>query len=472
MSHNSLKYQFKKQLIISVGLLVLIFSFLLYQILFIGIGASMHRGMMSMTDHYAQQLEADPSFPLPHNDDFSIYVGRETLPAEIEQMFDIDTLPPFSFSVHDDSKLSELFRPQKITFLETRPLKNNKGILYLVYHDRDPQRAPPPRHGKIPSHLFLQDHPPQHAEKVLPPGPPPKTPLINVPNSIIFIILLATLLVYWIVQRLITSVLNPLNELALMAKSLDENNPELSFSVMQNKTEIGAVAKTLHQTMQRIHQYHQREKQFLQNASHELRTPIAVISSALDIIDLRASQGNHDIADQHINIRRANKNMTEMTSALLLLSDKNRSIRSLDTIDLKQLSTSIIEEHKYLLKDKRVFIDLIGADNETHELPGTLCRIVLSNLIRNAFEQTLSGGVSVDISGRKVLVTNTSSAIYNNEEGEIELEKNYDKGFGIGLDIVKKIVEQQQWQLHFFADVKKGWQVVINFENKTLSDKQ
>ena len=469
MSHNSLKYQFKKQLIISAGLLVLIFSFLLYQILFIGIGASMHRSMMAMTDHYAQQIEADPNFPLPHNDDFSIYVGRETLSAEIEQIFDIDTLPPFSFSVHDDSKLSELFRPQSITFLETRPLKNNGGILYLVYHDRDPKRRPPPPHGQVPSLPFYKDHQPPSVNGHPAPGSPPKTPLINVPNSIFFIILLATLLVYWIVQRLITSVLNPLNELALMAKSLDENHPELSFSVMQNKTEIGAVAKTLHQTMQRIHQYHQREKQFLQNASHELRTPIAVISSALDIIELRASQGNTNIIDQHANIRRANKNMAEMTNALLLLSGKNSGDTHLDIIDLKQLSSTIIEEHKYLLKDKRVLVELISDENTTHELPSALCRIVLSNLIRNAFEHTLSGTVNVEVSGRKVLVTNTSSALYDNELGEIELEKNYDKGFGIGLDIVKKIVEQQQWQLQFLPDVKKGWQVVINFENNALN---
>lgn len=454
---NSLKYQFKKQLLISVGLLVVVFSFLLYQIFFIGLETSMHRTMMSMAKHYAKQLEDNSSFTLPHGGKYSIFVGKERLPVQVEEMFEVDSLPAFSFSVHDGGNFIKLLSPPKMAFLVTHPIRGRDQLLYVVYRDRGPKGGPrPSAENRRP--------PPPRSFGV---GPPPPTyasenmPLIAIPSSIFFIVILATLLVYWIVRRLISSVLNPLNELALMAKSLDEKKPEFSFAVMHNKTEIGAVAKILHQTIDRIHQSHQREKRFLQNASHELRTPIAVVSSALDIIALRESNDNFNIADQHLNIRRANNNMAEMTNALLVLSRKDASEAVLKEVDLKLLSTEIIDQHRYLLQGKKVTVELYGLDQVKHLLPGTLCRIVLNNLIRNAFEHTSSGTVSVKISDIIVQVTNVCI------DADTPCEPNIDEigelGFGIGLDIVQKIVEKQNWQLQFSSDFKQGRQVWICF---------
>ncbi len=436
-SKHSLKYQFKKQLALSIGLLVLVFSFLLYQLFYIGIATTMHRTMMSMAAHYAKQIELNPNVPLLSSGAYSIFVGRQAIPQKIETLFNIDTKKNFSFSVNDGDKWVKTSRPKNIYFLVVHPIKNTTDKLYLVYNDRPKKaRAHPPKRG----------------------------PKLNVPISIGFITLLAILLVYWIARRLITKVLDPLNELTDMAKSLDENNPELSFEVMSDKTEIGVVANTLHQTMQRIHLFHQKEKQFLQNASHELRTPIAVVSSSLDIIDLRRNQGNPNISDQHINIRRANKNMAELTEALLLLSRENSSEVHLEAVNLHELSTTIIDEHRYLLKGKNVEVELISESCDSHQLPRALCRITLSNLIRNAFEHTLSGIVCVKVSNISVSITNTSSGLVDDYQNISERGISHGQGFGIGLDIVKKIVTLQKWKLHISAEHKNGSQVVISFE--------
>jgi signal transduction histidine kinase len=461
-NRHSLKFQFRKQLIISVGLLVLVFSFLLYQIFIIGIGSSMHRTMRSMAMHYAQQIEADPSFTLPSEGEYSLYVGRKKLPKDVEQMFDLDDLPRFSFSVNDGKRLSKLFRPESMVFLVTHPLKNSDDLLYLLYFDDARSRPPQPTllETVFPSSDVKERRPPPHTVKgVPPPNRPPMPPLINVPNSIFLIVILALLLVYWVSRRLINTVLNPLNELTVMAKSLDENNPELPFDVLNNKTEIGLVAKTLQQTMQRIHQFHQREKQFLQNTSHELRTPIAVVSSALDIIELRSKNGNADISDQHTNIRRANSNMAEMTNALLLLSRKDTSSTYLETVYLEQLCVTIIEEHKYLLKGKKVEVDFNSTEQAYYEMPSILCRIVISNLIRNAFEHTQIGIVNVQVSDQKVVICNSCT----DTDDDFNQADHCIDGFGIGLEIVKKVVEQQQWQLTFSTIEKEGRCVSVCF---------
>jgi len=436
---NSLKYQFKKQLAISIGLLVIVFSFLLYQIFFIGIGTTMHRTMMSMAGHYAKQIELNPNISLPSGGAYSAFVGREAIPNKIEHLFDFDAIKDFSFSVNDGDRFVKSSRPKSVFFLVTYPIKNTTDKLYLLYNERPPKKG------------FA------HTQK--------KGPLLNVPLSIALITLLAILLVFWIARRLISKVLNPINELADMANGLDEYNPELSFEVMNDKTEIGVVANTLHQTMDRIYQFHQREKQFLQNASHELRTPIAVVSSALDIIDLRNSQGNSNIADQYINIRRANRNMTELIGALLLLSRNDSSKVHLETVDLNKLSEAIIDEHQYLLKGKDIVVDFVAKDNILHELPLALCRIALSNLIRNAFEHTLSGIVCVQLSNLTVSITNSSYLVDNyHSAGEQGISQG--QGFGIGLEIVKKIASQQNWQLQFLSAHESTNQVIISFEQK------
>jgi len=451
-SKNSLKYQFKKQLAISIALLIIIFAFMLVQIFSAGIGSSMHRSMLSMAKHYAQQIESNNDFQLPHDDEYSVFVGKGTLPEKVTTMFEIDLLEDYSFSVNDGGGLFKAFHPKIVSFLVVQPLQNSSDKLYLFYNNQ--REMPPPA-------LFNPRSP--LPEGIPSPPRPDRRPLLNVPNSIAFFTLLAILLMYWIIRRLIRTVLTPLNELALMAKNLDENNPEQSFPVMENKTEIGEVAKTLHQSMSRIQQYHHREKQFLQNASHELRTPIAVVSSALDIIKLRTSQGKTNILDQHENIERANKNMAELTGALLLLSRKNSNAAYLEKVNLRELLSTLVKEHQYLLTGKNVGVELIHVDDEEYSLPLALCRIVLSNLIRNAFEHTSAGTVCVHVSKLTVLITNTSTGLTDDFQTTSEQSGNNRQGFGIGLDIVRKIVAQQAWHLNLSSSLQSGSKVVICF---------
>lgn len=440
---NSLKHQFKKQLALSIGLLVIIFSFLLYKLFFIGIGTTMHRTMVAMASHYAKQVELNPGYQLPNGGDYSAYIGKANVPDEVRKLFDLDEMKAFDFKVNDGNQIIKFSHPEKIYFLLAHPIANTKDKLYLLYNEVAKRRAiPPPKHG----------------------------PMLNVPISIAIIILMAISLVYWVAHSLIRKVLNPINELAVMAKSLDENSPELSFEVMNDKTEIGVVANALHQTMGRIHQYHQREKQFLQNASHELRTPIAVVLSALDIIDLRVAQGNNNILDQHTNIRRANKNMAELTEALLLLSRKSNIQANVEVVNLGQLLVDIVDAHSYLLKGKSVDVELIVDESSLHDLPLALCRIVLSNLIRNAFEHTLSGTVCIQQNELSLVITNTSSGLTNDYQKVTERDLYQGQGFGIGLDIVKKIADQQKWQLQFSSSHSNGSQVKISFEQETKAD--
>ncbi len=442
---NSLKHQFKKQLAISVGILVIVFSFLIYQLFLIGINTTMNRTMMTLANHYVKQLERNKHFKLPRQGAYTAFVGWENMPSRLTGLFDADKLADFKLSVNDGGLFFKLNESENRHFIFTHPINNTNEKLYLVYTERNKERAEP-ANSAFPSKE--------------------QGPFLNVPISIALITLIAIALVYFLAKRLINLVLMPLGELSVMAKKLDKNNPTQSFNVMRDKSEIGMVAKTLHQTMQRMQQYHQREKQFLQNASHELRTPIAVVTSALDIIDLRKSQGNSNVCDQHTHIRRANKNMAELTEALLLLSREQDANDQSENVNLVQLCERLLQDHKYILHGKKVEVEFMSEGSVYQELPLSLCRIVLSNLIRNAFEHTLVGIVCINAKDDVITITNTSSNFEGNYQFVSQRGVSLEQGYGIGLDIVKQIIDQQGWQLHISSTYNDGCQVVISFKKK------
>ncbi|MCL1127720.1 sensor histidine kinase [Shewanella surugensis] len=445
----SLRYQFKKQLLISLGILVLVFSLLLYKLFFIGIHSTTHRAMLSMAQYYAEQLNINTHYDIPTGGAFSGYLGKKALPDSITQLIGDKRLDDYELAIFDNAQTLTFKRPENIYFVLRFPIEAIAKPLYLVYHEN-------------PIHAI---HPSQR------PAP------LSVPRSIAIITLIAISIVYLIAKQLITQVLNPLNQLTHMTECLDESNPERRFTIMEDKSEIGVVANTLYQTMQRMHQYHQREKQFLQHASHELRTPIAVVRSALDIITLRSSLGRQDIDDQHINIRRANQIMTETTEAILFLNRNETATQYAISVDLKQMINTIIADHSYLLTKKSLDVEVIfDSDNPVcYPLPESLCRITLSNLIRNAFEHTLSGSVSIYLKDKMISITNTDTHLHSSLNSNPDLPLNHNvpmqtgqytaqhQGFGMGLDIVDQIVKQQGWQLSSTSHPIIGNQVVLSF---------
>lgn len=431
--------------------------------------------MTSLAEHYGAQVVLDENFPLPKTGNYRAYVGIDNIPEETLELFRDELivnkgrgLKDHKMLINDggDSPRSLFSPPKNVNFLIAQPLQNSKEKLYLIFNDSPHKQIGPAKNPGL---------------------------LLDVPRSILLITLLAIVLIYWVARRLINRVIKPLNELSAMANSLDESQPELSFDIMNDKTEIGQVATTLHQTMGRIHQYHQREKQFLQNTSHELRTPIAIVASALDIIDLRTAQQKPNMADQHQNIRRANKDMAQITEALLLLSRKNSDQISPEKVDMKQLILSTIEEHRYLLETKKDLLKKQTAnegenksesDNEitvefdTNEyesahylLPKSLCQIILNNLIRNAFEHTSKGTIRINLNKNCLTITNSSSSTNNIANSNLTQSSQQEssrglcngQGFGIGLDIVRQIAEQQGWLFEISADNENENKVVIAF---------
>ena len=196
------------------------------------------------------------------------------------------------------------------------------------------------------------------------------------------------------------------------------------------------LATKLRDTFSRIGQVLEAEELFLKFASHELRTPIAVISSNLDLIE-RLDRNNQGLElEARRRIKRSVTSMLQLTETLLWLSRENDKAPENEKIRLDQLIDLIITENNYLLENKPINVSVCH-DKSIISAPKALCKIALSNLVRNAFEHSLPGNIEITIHNKSVCILNPT--------GEQDSEEITVQGFGLGLLLVEKITTKFGW---------------------------
>jgi len=247
-------------------------------------------------------------------------------------------------------------------------------------------------------------------------------------------ILFSLMLVAYLLAK---KIIQPLNLLAEFAKQNESCAIAIPETLAKRKDEIGDVARALNLSLQNIREQQIREKQFLQNASHELRSPLATIGSALHVINLRQKKGK-SFEDSLLQIKRCYQQMTQLTQALLWLSKGEKSFQTSE-FNLSELIELHLHQLNHLISNKAVEVIFIQ-DNILIEQARALVDVVISNLIRNAFENSTGGRIILHHSSEGISISNP---IYRAEDTDPPSHQ----GFGLGLHLVNKVTEKQNWEL-------------------------
>ncbi|MZI95297.1 sensor histidine kinase [Vibrio sp. CAIM 722] len=245
----------------------------------------------------------------------------------------------------------------------------------------------------------------------------------------------------------------------LTPEQLELERPDFYFN------ELNRLADIIKSSLSSVQVSLKRERSFLANASHELRTPIAVVRSNAELmnklIDKPHNEDNHEKQKQVMQrILRAGITMTDLCETLLWLNRREQSELPLGKVSLANLVDQVSRELNYLLRDKSVEVE-INIQEATFELPKTLCRIVIANLIRNAYQHTHSGKVFISQKGTKV-------SIVNHNDGTLDDES---LGFGLGLELTNRIIRQYDWH-YSTLDTDHGREVFIDFRPMTKNAHQ
>lgn len=261
----------------------------------------------------------------------------------------------------------------------------------------------------------------------------------------LFFMVMAVALSYFVAGKAI----KPVIALADIVRGSEPATPSTGFSKTFYHDEIGFLAQTLEQYLIRMGQTIQAEKRFASDVSHELRTPVTTIKGAAEVIRRSAKSIDTSIDRPLARIERAVKDMENLIETFLTLSRIREHLPDNETFAVYPVIHEIVEQNAYLLYNKSVEVSVDGQKDQTVSAPPVFFKVVISNLLRNAFQYTSNGEINVEIAEHRIQIKDTGTGMIR-ENSLTPSEKTDDavyQGYGIGLSIVQRLCDKAGWNL-------------------------
>jgi len=272
--------------------------------------------------------------------------------------------------------------------------------------------------------------------------------------AIVFFVLIALLLVVllFVTNRFSKRIWQPFQNTLEKLKTFDLTAKQ---SVSFDKTDIKEFEE-LNQSLQKlidknISVYNQ-QKTFIENASHELQTPLAVLKSKLDLLlqnkDITSEQSEivNAIGLPLSRVSRINKNL------LLLAKIENNQFADKESIELTELTNETLELLTDYISAKQITIDKNLTEKLIVTCNKTLLEILISNLLINAIVHNVENGkINIEFSGRTLTVSNTGKIALDNKKifERFTVSSSETANSGLGLAIVKEICNRYVWHIHY-----------------------
>ena len=228
-------------------------------------------------------------------------------------------------------------------------------------------------------------------------------------------------------------------------KAIDTNVKE--FKVL-NESVVSLVKHTL--------ETFNSQKQFIENASHELQTPIAISINRLELLAEKndLTEVNMETIGQVIQTL---ERLTRLNKSLLLLSKiENRQFEEAEPVLFNSLFAQLKEEFTDFAEYKNVAISIVEKGQLTHLMQKDLAIILISNLMKNAIVHNHTNGkVDVEIGDDYFKISNSGSSMPLDQD-KIFRRFHKDSGdknnTGLGLAIVKAIVDMYGMSVAYSFD--------------------
>ncbi|SMC93415.1 sensor histidine kinase [Chryseobacterium sp. YR221] len=202
-----------------------------------------------------------------------------------------------------------------------------------------------------------------------------------------------------------------------------------------------------------------QQKQFIENASHELQTPLAIVINKIDLLIQ-----NDDLDEKNLNFLTGVKNdlrrMVGLNKSLLMLSKiENSQFNKTAGVDFNALIGKLVQNYEDFIEFKKVDVNIIEKGSFEADFNRDLADILLSNLLKNAIKyNNEEGTLNIMIEDDRITFQNSGAAV------GLDPSRIFDRFYkqssdhtstGLGLSIIKTIIKQYP-----------GWDIVYKFEDK------
>jgi len=265
---------------------------------------------------------------------------------------------------------------------------------------------------------------------------------------------------WWIAGRAV----RPVQKIISTAENITAQGLEARVQGVSSKDELGRLAGVLNQMMDRLETSFKQMKRFSADASHELKTPLAVMQGKIE-----AALQDHEKETEHdmvlVDILERVGQLRSIIDSLLMLSrsDAGGLIIEKQKLDLCHLMSEIVEDAEVIAAEEGIsFQSENGSPDSVVNGDERLLRLAISNLLTNATKYNLSEGGKIASELRsgdgvyQISISNTGPMIPSEIKEKI-FERFYrvdsargpgKSGFGLGLSLARVIALAHGGQLN------------------------
>jgi len=246
--------------------------------------------------------------------------------------------------------------------------------------------------------------------------------------------------------------LTPIDSITKTANSIERENLSRRIKTPNANDEVGRLARTFNRMISRLETSFKKERQFTADASHELRTPITIITAQSE--EALIKNRLKDYREAFEVIIDESKRLGFLISQLLLLarSDEGKHNLNIEKLNLRVIAEGVINEMKNIATKKKVKIFLDSDPEVEINADQTFITMLFLDLIDNAIKYNKKGG-SIEVALKKekstarIIISDTGIGI-----SKINIENIFDRFYrvekarterssGLGLSIVRSIVK-------------------------------
>ncbi|WP_455504224.1 HAMP domain-containing sensor histidine kinase [Blautia sp.] len=268
------------------------------------------------------------------------------------------------------------------------------------------------------------------------------------------IILLSSVCTYFLTKKTLT----PLQKLTSEVSQIQAQNLSTQLAVPNSKDEIAQLTSSFNEMLARLDNAFSTQKQFSANAAHELRTPLAVLQTNLEVFEKKQEPEIVEYRQLFTMIKEQTARLSQLVGTLLDMTNL-KSVPRTDQVTLEELVDEVFCDLDPVAEKAGISIDFNDSSNQDSHTDVTGSYVLLYRAVYNLVENAIKynrphGSVSVSVKQERgqamVLVTDTGIGISPENQKKIfdpffRVDKSRSRamgGAGLGLALVDSIAKE------------------------------
>jgi signal transduction histidine kinase len=203
----------------------------------------------------------------------------------------------------------------------------------------------------------------------------------------------------------------------------------------------------------KIREDYERLKEYTENTSHELQTPLAIINAKLDEL-IQADNLSEEQIKSIAGLIETTNRLSKTNQALIFLAKlDNRVFVDAEEINFNELIRGQLESLDVFIEDAGLKVQMQSEAILTKSMNASLAHTLIQNLLKNAIRHNVNQGyIRIEIGTKDILISNSGQVVSAEPEklfGRFQKNSQHPQSLGIGLSIVKRICDMSDIAIRY-----------------------